>query len=305
MHSSYISPLFLAPALFCMASAFAQAPQYTVHDLGTRGGNGITVNGIGTNGQVVGCFSSPQHAFRSAPNAAPDPATDDLGTLGGATSCAYAINASGQVAGSSLAADGNTHAFRTDANAAINAATDDIGTLGLYPTNAYGINDSGQVVGSSLHNTGEALHAFRTAPNSSINPVTDEIAALLPNGFSAAKSVNAAGNIQGDFLCANVCNYDQAFVYANGTVTTGIDIFFPFQSYTGINDQDQIAFNTGGTQIFSWQNGTVTQLADGKSLGFRSSAATAINNSVQLVGIAGPPGFAFLSTHGAVYDLKR
>jgi probable HAF family extracellular repeat protein len=251
MHSRCFSPRFFSAALFCTASAFAQAPQYTVHDLGIMGTNGVTVNGIGKNGQVVGCFSSSEHAFRSAANAAPNPATDDLGTLGGATSCAYAINASGQVAGSSLAADGSSHGFRTDANAAINAATDDIGTLGLFPTSAYGINDSGQAVGSSLHHSGEALHAFRTAPNSPINPATDDVGALLPGGFSAAKSVNAAGDIQGDFLCTNVCNYNSGFTYVGGTGTTGIGAEAVFKDYTGINDQDQIAYSDPLRQLSS------------------------------------------------------
>ena len=284
------------------SAAMAQAPQYTIHDLGS---DIFLLNGINNSGQVVGCFSSPRHAFRSTPNGAPNPATDDLGTLGGSTSCAYGINASGQVAGSSAAADGSTHGFRTAANASINPATDDIGTLGLYPTIAYGINDSGRVVGSSKRNSNEAVRAFRTGADTAINPATDDVGALLPAGMSAGKSVNAVGDMEGDSMCATLCNDNTGFVDAGGTVTTGIGVAAPGQSYTGINNRDQVAYNDGGFgHLLVWQNGAITQLADCKSAGLTFCGPRGINDSLQVVGSVSQPNVPFLYTRGAIYDLN-
>src|SRR3954469_11910687 len=107
---------------------------------------------------------------------------------------------------------------------------------------------------------------------------------------------------------ATMCNYNSAFTYVGGTGTTGIGVEAVFKDYTGINDQDQIAYSDPfAPTVLVWQNGTVTQLADCMRAGLGPECAPfGINNSGQVVGAAFGPfsGVALLFTHGAVYDLN-
>jgi probable HAF family extracellular repeat protein len=316
MFSMFERPIILASlnAFVLSAVAVAQAPQYTVHDLGTTtsatGTGLVSVTGINKSGQVVGCFYDPgsgvSHAFRSGPNTAPNPATDDLGTLGGISTCAYGINNLGQAVGGGKTATGELHGFRTAPNAKINPATDDIGTLGGTRTIAYGINDSGQVVGgSSLPSMTFFTHAFRTAANSPIIPA-DDITPPVPGLFNSwARSVNANGDAVGEFGTTTQ-EPDGAFVYRAGT-STAISCFAEYSGWnvTGINDHGQIAGNdicsTLALNVGVWQNGTISDLFQ-----CRFCPPEGINNSLQFVGHVEShfPFYAYVYTGGAVYNLN-
>ncbi len=304
----------MLPLLVLGACVFAQAPSYTVHDLGA----GASPFAINSSGQVAGCVTvgGQIHAFRTAPNTPIDLTTDDLGTVGGTYGCANSINTSGQVAGTSTTAAGETHGFRTAPNAKINPATDDIGSLGESPfygfvTQANGINDAGQVVGGSTVSSGP-IHAFRTAPNAAINPATDDIGGLpaSPIGayFSYGRGINAAGAVAGTFTGGHFI-YPTAFAYLDGTVTQiPAFIYAPGGNhFTGVNDHGQIAGTDGTCSSFSppcisvWQSGMVTPLAH------CNCEAWGINNSLQVVGQSydlSQPG-AFLYGGGTVYDLNN
>ena len=133
----------------------AQAPGYTVTDLGTLGGDASRAFGLDECGRVVGDSqseagaASPFRPFRWSSGAG----MIDLGTLGGLGGTAYAINQGDTTAGSAMNAGGNLRAFvRPPAG-----PPQDIGSLGGSTVEAYDINGSGQVVGASEASGGGSL----------------------------------------------------------------------------------------------------------------------------------------------------
>lgn len=183
--------------------AGAQAPRYTLLDLGTLGGTNSGGRDINERGRVVGgselAGRPGTHAFRTAPDAAINPATDDLGTVGGRSSYAQAVNESGQAAGEAdLVGSSVRHAFRTGPNAPIVAATDDLGTLGGPNSGAVAINDVGVVVGWSDATGDPRTHAFihfGGGPMLDLNTLVDNVPAgwKLTYGYD----VNNRGQIAG------------------------------------------------------------------------------------------------------------
>jgi probable HAF family extracellular repeat protein len=90
--------------------ANAQAPRYSVTDLGALGGGTSTGYGTNASGQVTGeavTAGGALHAFLYTPGSG----ITDLGTLGGGSSTGYAINTDGQVTGEAVTAGGVIHAF--------------------------------------------------------------------------------------------------------------------------------------------------------------------------------------------------
>lgn len=307
-------------------TVFAQAPQYTITDLGgSTSSLTLWVAAINQHGQVVGTATTSggaqSVAFRTAPNSPINLPADSLGTLGGNSSSAAGINASGQVVGTSNAASSALHGFRTAANLPINPGTDDLGTLGGSSSSAAGINDAGQVVGVSTTASGQN-HAFITPPNSAINPGIDDVGALSFSPYAAqsssANSINSAGHAAGYFApspssCPG-CNYLAAYVYQNGPITE-IPQFIraPFgEQLTPINDSGQVADTVNCPDpsaqlpcIAVWQNGVVTPLAqcDCETHGL-NNALQIVGQGYQIPGVpSGPSGRAFLYANGKVYDL--
>src|ERR1700722_13714272 len=143
--------------------ANAQAPRYSVTDLGTLGGGTSKGYGINASGRVTGeavTAGGVFHAFLYTPGSG----MTDLGTLGGGSSTGYAINASGQVTGMAVTANGALHAFLYTPGSGMT----DLGTLGGGESKGYGINASGQVTGEG-HPGGrvDTPGSARTAPGPS------------------------------------------------------------------------------------------------------------------------------------------
>jgi len=250
--------------------AHADAPSYTVTDLGTFPGRSYGfAKDINASGQVVGDFSTgassnDTHAFRTTATGRID-AASDLGTLpGGSYSYAAGISASGQVVGVGdfgTSGGGDMHAFRTTATGRIDA-TSDLGTLPGDQSSASGINASGQVVGGSYYSYIDGDHAFRTTATGRIDAASD--LGTLPGGsYSEAIGINASGQVVG---------------YSN----------------FGTSGGDQHAFRTTAT-------GRIDAASDlGTLPGDSSSEAIGINASGQVVGYSGTSGVPY--AHAFLYD---
>src|SRR5215207_7854319 len=135
----------------------AQAPGYTITDLGTLGGEQSRAFGLDECGRVVGASQAAAGASADfLPFNWSNGVMTDLGTLGGSAGTAAAVNQSGTVVGSSLTAGGSQHPFIRPAAGSMQ----DLGTLGGPSAEAHDINASGQVVGVSEENGGIQDRAF-------------------------------------------------------------------------------------------------------------------------------------------------
>ncbi|HEX8187281.1 MAG TPA: hypothetical protein VF586_02950, partial [Pyrinomonadaceae bacterium] len=224
----------------------AQAPGYTVTDLGTLGGNAgerSRAFGLDECGKVVG--ESQAVAGASAPSRPflwSNGVMTDLGTLGGQSGTAYAVNQGGAVAGAAQTAGGSRHAFfRPEAG----PTPQDLGTLGGPTAEAYDINASGQVVGVSEENGGIQDRAFVWQPGV---------------GMRGLKTSGCAPSV----TCAEWGTPIRAF---------------------GINDAGQIAgtanHNVSGTHAFVTVGGVALDLG---TLGGAVSFATEVNDSGEVSG---------------------
>lgn len=260
----------------------------TLSDLGTLGGTYSVANGINDAGHVVGESALgndfTRHAFIYNGSS-----MTDLGTLGGTFSSANGINASGQVVGESTTGDNIRRAFLYkgvsmldlgSSDCAASVATcingvgqiagwctfsgagypyraflysgtgmSDLGTLGGVASMALGINASGHVVGFS-HTSDGHIHAF------------------LYNGAVMSDLGTLGGNIGGDSSQASGIN-DAGYVVGQSTAD-GVD----YHAFV-YNGSNLIDLNT----VTDLNGTTFTTL----------SAATAVNNSGQIVGYGYTP----------------
>lgn len=172
-------------ALMPLRSALrADAPHYTVENLGAIGGAVPTVTGINASGQVSGFVdtASGTRAVRYTPGTG----WQFLPGLDVRFSVAYGINASGDLVGYYMNAAGFTHAFRYRDGSGV----EDIAPISGTFSQAFGINDDGFVVGVSTAPSG--LAGFVAAPGTP--------ASALPTfggGFDTACGINNAGQITG------------------------------------------------------------------------------------------------------------
>ncbi|HEX8151439.1 MAG TPA: Calx-beta domain-containing protein [Pyrinomonadaceae bacterium] len=293
----------LALALIPFAPArrgTAQAPGYTVTDLGTLGGNaGEQSRALGLDecGKVVG--ESQAVAGSAAPfrpflwkDADGDGQSDpgemqDLGTLGGQSGAAYAVNQSGAVAGASLSAGNSQHAFFRPA---AGPTPQDLGTLGGPTAEAYDINASGQVVGVSEENGGIQDRAF-VWQSGTMQGLTATWGTPI-----RAFGINDAGQIAG--TANHHVSGTHAFVTVGGVAldlgTLGGSVSFA----TEVNDSGEVAgysyiFSDTITQsfhAFRWKDddgdgaSDPGEMQDLGTLGGQHSYAYDLNNSGLVVG---------------------
>ena len=142
-------------------SANAQAPRYSVTDLGTLGGGTSKGYGINASGQVTGQAVKTGgvfHAFLYTPGSG----MTDLGTLGGGSSTGHAINASGQVTGEAVTAGGALHAFLYAKRAMrdLNSMIDPAIAAQVTLFSGKGINDDGWIVANGVDSRTGVTHAY-------------------------------------------------------------------------------------------------------------------------------------------------
>jgi probable HAF family extracellular repeat protein len=141
--------------------ANAQAPRYSVTDLGTLGGGTSKGYGINASGRVTGeavTAGGVFHAFLYTPGSG----MTDLGTLGGGSSTGYAINASGQVTGEAVTPGGALHAFLYAKRAMrdLNSMIDPAIAAQVTLFSGRGINDDGWIVANGVDSRTGVTHAY-------------------------------------------------------------------------------------------------------------------------------------------------
>ena len=240
----------LALALLPFAPArrgTAQAPGYTVTDLGTLGngaGEQSRAFGLDECGRVVG--ESQAVAGSSAPFRPflwSNGALTDLGTLGGSSGTANALNQSGTVIGSALTSGGLLHPFRRPEG----GSPQEIGVLnGGFSAEAYDINASGQIVGVSEEGSNLQDRAFIWQSGVGIQPLSATWGKPI-----RAFGINDAGQIAGS-ANHNVSG-THAFVTIGGDAKDLGTLGGEVSVATEVNDSGEVS---GYSYIFS---NTITQ----------------------------------------------
>lgn len=261
-------------ALMPVRSALrADAPHYTVENLGTVAGAVPTVTGINATGQVSGFVNTATgtRAVRYTPGTG----WQLLPGLDARFSVANGINASGDLTGSYTTAAGFTHAFRYRDGSGV----EDIAPIFGSFSQAFGINDDGTVVGVSSDPSG--LVAFVAALGSPASPLP-----TLGGGFDMACGINNAGQITGSGLTSDGTQH--AF-----RLDPGASALTPISSFIGdagfsaacaidgnglVGGQAEAlggalhAFRSGATflnltEVFGAYSGSTESIAEGVSVG--------------------------------------
>ena len=305
----------------------APAPSYRLTDLGTLGGAASGAYGINASGEVVGrstTAAGATHAFLYSGGR-----MKDLGTLSGGNSYASGVNAAGQVVGYSGTNDDDYRAFLysngvmkdlgtlggpgatamavNDAGQAVGTSKDSKGLLCAYlytggrmtklgnlggASFAFGVNASGQVVGYSVA-ANRALHATLCTAGAGVKDL-----GTLGGAESLAYGINDSGQVVGKSLTA--LNAIHAFLYRSDLGMKDLGTLGGSGSHAVcINAKGQVvgwAHTTGDAAIHAFvynsSNGLMIDLNSviDPASGWTLAAATAINDSGQIVGGGTEPG---------------
>jgi uncharacterized protein (TIGR03437 family) len=338
-----VKPLFLV-CLILSASAWAQAPQYTIQDLGTLPNfPACAATGLSQAGNVTGyCLSQQGSSLLNAPSTHgflySKGALTDLNLSAQSTPVPMAVNDSGVVAGAYLTAIlGNGSGSLSSTPFIVQQD----GSLLQPPSSLqsllpFGLNNAGQMVGSQVEISGNSLNFFINS-KAVLFPITGGATTILApppgTGAGVAFGVNSTGAVAGGSI-GQGGNEVTPLIWQNTKPQTLPILSGYLQSAAAsINDSGVAAgaafdmdFDvltdptaTAHAVLFN-TDGTVTDL--GVLPSDLSSFATGINNSgtvvgfsnadvpnftLQLAGIFYPPQsiyHPFVYTNGKMYDLN-
>jgi len=265
---------FVFLAQLILFESFVQgAPEYTIIDLGTLGGDLSVAKALNEKGHVVGysrtaANDTDMHAFVYK-----DGKMTDLGTLGGKSSKAHGINNAGVVVGESDICDKKYHHGFVYKDGVMK----DLGTLGGDWCTAMDVNEQGVIVGSSS-NSEQNTRAFLYQDNKMLN------LGILAGLQSSAEAINEKGQITGQSTYSTEHLDMHAFIYDQGKMKDINPAGNESYAYD-INNKGEI---TGWRRVsnmvchpFIYAHGKLTEF---ETLGGKSAAGSAINDHSQIVG---------------------
>lgn len=216
-----------------------------------------------------------------------------LNTLGsGGFSAAYSINGTDRIVGEAVVdANGNTAAVFW---AGPTVTPVNLGTLGGEFSSAYFVSDGGLVVGEAEVTAGGEVHAalWRPAAVAGTYLAAVPLAPLAGHIASSAFGVDGSGRVVGESQAADGTAHGVIWtVNAQGAVTATEDLGAGTSlaaANTGGRVVGYSAAGTGSDQAAIWNGATP---ADNQNLGAAFSQAYGLNDSTQVVGVAGTQAF--------------
>jgi probable HAF family extracellular repeat protein len=277
--------------ILAMPASSAWSQQYTVTDLGTFPGGGVSQGqAVNVIGQVVGYarFANYNaHGFIWTEKTG----LVDLGSFPPASnfSVAQGINSLGEVVGYSDHAD----ALNQRAVLWSNGKFRDLGTLpGGTSSLANAINDLGEITGYS--NGAPGVHAVTWDKQGGIRDLN-----ALSGGYSQGIAINLQGEVAGYSITEDGKSHGVLWSKPSGILALPyLSASDTMASANGINNLGQIAGGSGNTAVL-WQNDnghTVQSL--GTLPGQTWSSAFAINDLTQAVGWSGFIAFVWSPAQG-------
>ena len=298
--------LFMMMLAICHVRVIAQAPAYTVTDLGTLGGKRSVARDINASGQVVGSSDTAEgttHAFLYTIGS-----MLDLGTFGGASSLAHRITDAGLIVGRAQTSTGIYHpVVSVKGGRLLDPGWFDDRLNGTL-SEALGVNAAGQAVG------------YYTTPGNHMAArnrvfLYQDYAVMDLGVFGGhdgiVTSINRHGHVVGYFGTEHNADYSnhRSFYIAGGTSVLLPTVGGNTMVALALNDLGQIVghgqTSSGEQHAFVYANGVLTDL--GLLPGGHQSFAYGINNTGDVVGSAeaGQGGLrAVVYRSGQILDLN-
>lgn len=275
----------------------AQAPSYTVTDLGTLGGSESRAFGINQSGRVVGESDISASPEPENPFSWTNGTLTDIGTFGSGSGAAHSVNDVGLAVGAADTVSSQTHSFIWSDI----FGKRDIGTLlGGNFAIALDINNANQVVGQSdIGGAGNIQdRAFLWDNTNGMQEI-----ATLGGASNAALGINDTGQIVG--YSGTTGGETHGFLLSGGVLTDiptlGGHLGFAHEINNGgqVVGHSTLVFGPLNPPFhaFLWTAGSSP--TDLGTLGGTNSVAYDINNVGEVVGSAQVAGGAF---HAFIYN---